>query len=73
VKFHQKFLTNNYDKQTVHVSTVRWWAMHFSSGDSNMKDKPRSGWPCTVVTLQNEEHHDQIMHKSANGGDYVEK
>jgi len=47
--------------------------MHFSSGDSNVKDKPRSGWPCTVVTLQNEEHHDQIMHKSANGGDYVEK
>ena len=25
-----------------------------------MKDKPHSGWPCTAVTPQNEEHLDQL-------------
>ena len=34
----------------------------FSSGDSNMKDKPRSRWPCTAVTPQNEERLDQLIH-----------
>ena len=32
------------------VSTVRLWVVHFSSGDSDMKDKPCSGQPCTAVT-----------------------
>ena len=34
------------------VSTVRWWVVCFSSGDSDVEDKPRSRWPCTAVTPQ---------------------
>jgi hypothetical protein len=34
----------------------------FSSGDSDVKDKPRSGQPCTAVTPRNEEHLDQLIH-----------
>ena len=30
----------------------------FSSGDSGVKDKPRSGWPCTAFTSRNEERLD---------------
>ena len=33
----------------------------FSIGDSDMKDKPRSGRPCTAVTPQNEECLDQLI------------
>lgn len=41
---HQHFL-NVYGDQTVDVSTVRWWVVHFNSGDNDAKDKPRSRWP----------------------------
>jgi len=44
----------------VDVSTVRWWVVHFSSGDSDVKDKPCSEWPCTAVTPQKEEVLDQL-------------
>ena len=50
-----------YGDQTVDVSTVRRWVVHFSSGDSNMKDKPHSGQACTAVTKQNEECLKQII------------
>jgi len=30
----------------VDVSTVRGWVVHFSRGDSRVKDKPCSRWPC---------------------------
>jgi len=43
-------LLNVYGDQTVDVSTVRRWVVRFSSGDSDVKDKPRSGRPCTAVT-----------------------
>jgi len=43
-------LLNIYGDQTVDVSTVRQWVVCFSSGDSDVKDKPHSGWPCTAVT-----------------------
>jgi transposase len=33
----------------------------FSSGDSDMRDRPRSGQPCTAVSSQNEERFDQII------------
>jgi hypothetical protein len=33
----------------------------FSSGDSDMKDRPRSGRPCTAVTPRNEERFDQLI------------
>ena len=57
---HQNLL-NIYGDQTVYVSTVRRWVARFSSGDSNVTDKPRSGWPCTAVTPQNEERLDQLI------------
>jgi len=43
-------LMNVYGDQTVDVSTVRRWVACFSSGDSDVNDKPRSGQPCTAVT-----------------------
>jgi len=56
-----RHLLNVYGDQTVDVSTVRRWVARFSSGDSNVKDKPRSGWPCTAVTPRNEERLDQLI------------
>ena len=58
---HQRLL-NIYGDQTVDVSTVRRWVARFSSGDSNVKDRPRSGQPCTAVTPRNEERLDQLIH-----------
>ena len=57
---HQHLL-NIYRDQRVDVSTVRWWVACFSSGDSDMKDKPRSRWPCTALTSRNEECLDQLI------------
>ena len=36
--------------------------MRFSSGDSDVKDKPRSGRPCTAVTPRNGERPNQLIH-----------
>ena len=36
--------------------------MHFSSSDSNVIEKPCSGWPCTAVPPQNEARLDQLIH-----------
>ena len=47
-----RYLLNVYGDQTVDVSTVRQWVMHFSSGDSVVKDKPFSGWPCRFLQVQ---------------------
>jgi len=49
-----RHLLNVYGDQTVDVSTARRWVACFSSGDSDVKDKPRFGWPCTAVTPRNE-------------------
>jgi hypothetical protein len=57
---HRRLL-NVYGDQTVDVSTVRRWVARFSSGDSDMKDKPRSGRQCTAVTPRNEERLDQLI------------
>ena len=54
-------LVNIYGNQTVAVSTLRQWVVHFSSGDSNGKDKSCSRWPRAAVTPQNEEHLDQLI------------
>ena len=51
-------LLNVYGAHTVAVSTVRQWLVWFSSGNSNVKDKPCSEQPCT---LWNEEHLDQLI------------
>jgi hypothetical protein len=42
-------LLNVYGAQTVDVSTVRRCVVSFSSGDSDVKDKPRSGRSCTAA------------------------
>ena len=57
---HRRLL-NVYGDQTVDVSTVRQWVTRFSSGDSDVKDKPRSGRPCTAVTPRNEECLKQLI------------
>jgi len=41
--------------------TVRRWEARCSIGDSDVKDKPRSGRPCTAVTPRNEERLDQLI------------
>jgi transposase len=45
----------------VDVSTVRRWVVRLSSDDSDVKDKPRSGRPCTAVTPRNEERLEQLI------------
>ena len=41
-------LLNVSGDQPVDVSTVRWWVVHFSSGDSDIKVKQCSEWPCRL-------------------------
>jgi hypothetical protein len=48
----------------VDVSTVRQWFVCSSSGDSDVRDSPRSGRPCTAVSSRNEERLDLFI--SAN-------
>ena len=57
---HRRLL-NVYKDQTLDVSTARRWVARFSSGDSDVKDKPRSGRPCISVTPRNEERLDQLI------------
>ena len=40
IDIHQ-YLLNVYGDQTVDVSTVRQWVVHFSSGDCDVKEKPQ--------------------------------
>jgi len=54
-------LLNIYGDQTVDVSSARRCMVHFSSGDSDVKDKPRSGRPCTAVTPWNKERLNQLI------------
>ena len=58
--FHRRLL-NLYGDQTADVSTVRPWVARFSIGDSDVKDKPGSGRPCTALTPHNEERLDQLI------------
>jgi len=60
-------LLNISGDQTVDVSTVNWWVVHFSSGNNDVKDKPCTGWPCTAVTPQSEENFDQLIHRLQPG------
>jgi len=57
IDIHQHLL-NVYEDQTLDVSTVRWWVVHFSSGDSDVKDKWWAFWiswtldkPSTLTTI----------------------
>ena len=38
--------------ETMDVSTLRWWVVCFSSGDSEMKDKPHSGQSWRLLQAQ---------------------
>ena len=60
INIHQCLL-NVHGDQTVNVSTVRWWVVHFISVNSSVKDKPHSGQLCTAVVPQNKEHHNQLI------------
>ena len=55
-------LLSIYGDQTVGVSTVKCWTLHFSCGNRDMKDKPCSGQSCTVVIPRNDEDLDQFIH-----------
>jgi len=37
--------------EPVGISTVSWWVVHFSSGDSDVKDKLCSGQPCISLSV----------------------
>lgn len=50
--WHSSTLMNVYGDQTGDVSTGRQHVLHFSSSNSDVKDKPRSGWSYTAVTPQ---------------------
>jgi len=45
-------LLNVFEDQTVDMSTVRCWVVHFNSGNGDVKDKPCSGCLCTAVTTK---------------------
>jgi len=63
-------LLNVYGDQTVDVSTVRWWVVHFSSGDS----ESGSALLVQVFTSAACRLFVHCWQKCiANGGDYVEK
>jgi len=49
-------------KQTMYVSTTRWYVVHFSRGNSSIKDKSYSGWPCIVVSAWDKECLDLLIH-----------
>ena len=48
---HQYLLNVSRD-QTVEMSTVRWWFLRFCSGNSDVKDKPCSGWSRRLLWAQ---------------------
>ena len=62
-------LLNIYGDLTVDASTMRWWVVCFSSGNSSMKDKPHSRQPHRFLRAW----HAGSYPCRANGGDCVEK
>jgi hypothetical protein len=52
----------------VDVSTVRRWVVRFGSGDSDVRDRPRSGRPCTAVSPRNAEQLDQLIRADYDQG-----
>ena len=67
------YLLNISGDQTAAVSAVRQWVVHFINGGSDMEAKPRSGWPWSFYAMKWRPSQSAHLHKSANGGDYVEK
>jgi transposase len=54
-------LKNFYGEQTIDISNVRHWVRRVSDAGSGLKDMPRSGCPCTVVTEENEQRVNQLI------------
>jgi len=54
---------NIYGDQTMDGSVVWWQVVHFSSGDSDVKDNPCSRQPHTAVTSWNDECLHQLVHR----------
>jgi len=48
-------LMNIYRDQTVDVSTVKLWVVHFSNADNSVKGKPWNKWPWRFLPSQNED------------------
>jgi hypothetical protein len=46
-------LLNVYGDDTVDVSTVRRWVVHFNGRESEEHNKPRPGHPCSAATVHN--------------------
>ena len=46
-----QYLLNVSGDQPVDVNTVRWWVLHFSGSDSDMKDKLHFQWPCRFLKV----------------------
>ena len=63
------FLLKAYKKEWMWAQ----WVVCFSSDDSNVRDKLRTGQPHTAITSQKEVPWSAHPYRSANGGDYVEK
>ena len=60
IDIHQHLL-NIYGDQTMDMRTVRQWVVHFSSTDSDIKDKPGSRQSHTAVKPWNKEHLDELI------------
>jgi hypothetical protein len=58
-------LINAYRDQTVDVSTVKWWLVHFSGGGSCVRDRPRYGRPCTAVSSRSAQQHKSAVYGQA--------
>ena len=67
---HQ-FLLNVYGEQTVDKNTVRWWVVRFSSGNNNVKEKPRSGCLWRFLWVQHAGFCSLLV--TMYSSDYVEK
>ena len=71
INIHQ-CLMNIYGHRTVDGSTMRWQVVWFNSGNSNMKDKPHSGWPYSLLWARHADSHAFLI-ATANSSNYVEK
>jgi len=49
-----QLLLNAYGDQTVDINIVRQWVVHFSSGNSDMEDKPHFVWYMAVTPWKEE-------------------
>ena len=53
-------LKNVYQETALSYSSIKRWVAHFSSGNTDIADKPRSGRPPTAATEGNKTRVDEI-------------